>query len=41
MNLASRGYIRPNGTGQQLTTSASVHGIAGAYWAWNRPGTPR
>jgi hypothetical protein len=40
LNVASRNYIRPNGTGQQLTTSGSVRGIPGAYWAWNTPGTP-
>ena len=33
-------YIRPNGTAKQLTTSGSVRGIPGAYWAWNTPGTP-
>ena len=40
LNVASRNYIRPNGTGKQLTTSGSVRGIPGAYWAWNTPGTP-
>ena len=40
MNVASRNYIRPNGTRQQLTTSGSVRGVPGAYWAWDTPGTP-
>ena len=40
LNVASRNYIRPNGTKQQLTTSGPVRGIPGAYWAWNTPGTP-
>ena len=40
MNMASRNYLRPNGTRQQLTTSGSVRGVPGAYWAWNTPGTP-
>ena len=39
-NVASRNYLRPDGTGKQLTTSGSVRSVPGAYWAWDTPGTP-
>ncbi|HEY0717066.1 MAG TPA: hypothetical protein VGD68_05580 [Streptosporangiaceae bacterium] len=39
-NVASRGWIQPDGTGQQLTASWSAGPVPGAYWAWNTPGTP-
>ncbi|HWG13396.1 MAG TPA: hypothetical protein VG268_09015 [Streptosporangiaceae bacterium] len=39
-NVASRGWIQPAGTGQQLTASWSAGSVPGAYWSWNTLGTP-
>jgi hypothetical protein len=37
-NVASRGWIQANATGQQLSTSTAAKRPAGAFWAWNTPG---